>query len=81
VLGRKTESDSFAFEGATNTSAGPTRDVTVIKVSSGNLAYVTTCMEVILNDSGTEYYNKSYVFFISNNGKELKNKKINVIDY
>jgi len=28
-----------------------------------------------------EYYNKSCVFFIYNNGKELKNKKINVIDY
>jgi len=28
-----------------------------------------------------EYYNKSYDFFIYNNGKEWKNKKINVIDY
>jgi len=27
-----------------------------------------------------EYYNKSYVFFIYNKGKEWKNKKINVID-
>jgi len=28
-----------------------------------------------------EYYNKSYVFFIYNNGKEWKTKKINVIDH
>jgi len=28
-----------------------------------------------------EYCNKSYAFFIYNNGKEWKNKKINVIDY
>jgi len=28
-----------------------------------------------------EYYNKSYVSFIYNNGKEWKNKKINVIGY
>jgi len=28
-----------------------------------------------------EYYNKSYVFFIYNNGKEWQNKTINVIDY
>jgi len=28
-----------------------------------------------------EYYNKSYVFFIYNNGKEWENKKINVIDH
>ena len=28
-----------------------------------------------------EYYNKSFVFFICNNGKEWENKKINVIDH
>jgi len=28
-----------------------------------------------------EYYNKSYVFLVYNNGKEWKYKNINVIDY
>jgi len=28
-----------------------------------------------------EYYNKSYIFFIYNNGKEWENNKIKVIDH